>query len=100
MEIQKKVLTTKPKKSINACLCILGADKKECYSLEGNRHRKTIHERYSNGELLNWATYLHRQALSQNHPDRHLKNKKHYEEVSKEITEAFTRVRHILKHRR
>jgi hypothetical protein len=100
MDIKKRVLTPKPKgRSINACLHALGADKEEVYSLEGSRHRKTIYERYGDGELLNWANELRKQALSECHPDRHTENKEHYEEVSKEVNETFDRVKHILKHR-
>ena len=90
--------------SINACLLVLGAPKKEVYRNTNSRRPKmpcrasrlTLYTQFSRQELFDWATHLYREALKKLHPDHHRENEKYYTQRCQELGEAYLRAEQIL----
>ena len=107
-EIQTKILrfANLRHKSINHCLHVLGASWDEVYNMKPNgqgyigrfraAQNRSIYEKYSRPELMDWATHLYRTALIEYHPDKHPENPRLYTEICQELGKAYLQAKKIL----
>ena len=103
-EIQTRIIkfTNIRKKSINHCLWALGADWDEVYKIDPKHKnciqtgKPTIYNLYQRSELSDWAKHLYRQALIENHPDKHPENVRLYTEICQELGKVYLQAVNIL----
>ena len=82
--------------SINACLLVLGYDKKACYAKCSNGKKGTVYDRMSPSEIWDTIKYLYRERILKIHPD---KNGNGNGDEAAKLNIARDRAFHILSYR-
>jgi hypothetical protein len=108
--IQRQYPCNRKRWTIEKCLILLGAPESEV-RLNARRGGKCLHynsvrgvypvkilDHMAGGEILYWAKNLYKDVLSLYHPDKNLQDTELCNNRCQEASEAFTRLRRILKH--
>ena len=103
------------RKSLNACLVVLGADPKEVYfsnNITGKQKplsklnnpceatSRSIYDTLQIEEMRGWVDYLYIESLKKYHPDKHPENVRFYTEICQELSKAYSQAKNILNRRK